>query len=769
MRDLRAKSTTPGRIPAPTVLLLLILTGLVAVLPLRTPEPSADSAPAGDFSAARAGERLDSIAAVPHPTGSAAQQEVREYLVGELRELGLRPRIQELVAAREVAGGTAVAGSVANVHATITGTEPTGRILLVAHYDSVPIGPGAADNGSNVASILEIVRVLESGPRLRNDVEILFTDGEEPGLIGARAFVDAEESADAAAAPPTVVVNLESRGSSGPVVMFQTAGTGLTPAVRASGVFTTSVADEVFGRLPYETDLTVFGEAGMRGLNFAFMGDSANYHTEHDDLARLDRSSMQDMGEAALGAVRHLGGADLTQDGPEATYFSLLGTVVSYPVWAVLPLAVAALLGVPLLIWFGRGRGVSAAGAGRAAATLPLPLIGAAVVGLAGWWLLASVRPEFALNAGHVHNPGRYAVGALLLLLVPLLVWYRWTQRRASPLDTAVAVLGWFALFAVLCAVLLPGGAYLFTWPTLVGLVSVAAALRFTPEDSPWRTVAGAGVAAPASALVLPIVFLMFDLGLAVIVVPLVLAALFGTALAGVLGSLARPRALTTATLAVTLAGTAVLGAGTALDGYSADQPRPVSLGYVLEADTDEATWVSLGGRSDPVVGQLLTGEPARYDDRVPPLGGVALANGTADAAPLDLPRVAEESVDEADGVRTVRLRLHAPAEAHTVAVYAGTGTHRILDATVGGAEIAGGSAPTADEWGWSFRYAAPPVDGLDLVIRARGEGPLRLRVVSTTTGLPDGVGTPALAVDQAWASWPSVAGQTFVARTFRI
>lgn len=122
--------------------LLLLLTGIAALLPLRISEPRPASAPTGDFSAARAVAQLDHIAKVPHPAGSAAQADVQEYLVGELRKLGLRPEVQTRVAPSD-ADSPAIVGSVSNVHATIPGKKPTGRVLLVAHYDSVPIAPGA--------------------------------------------------------------------------------------------------------------------------------------------------------------------------------------------------------------------------------------------------------------------------------------------------------------------------------------------------------------------------------------------------------------------------------------------------------------------------------------------------------------------------------------------------------------------------------------------------------------------------------------------------
>ncbi|MFD7497228.1 M20/M25/M40 family metallo-hydrolase [Streptomyces sp. NPDC059832] len=760
-----------GRAPALAALLLLLLTAVAAMLPLRTVEPRPASAPAGDFSAARAVARLGSIAKVPHPAGSAAQSDVREYLVGELRKLGLRPEVQTRVAPSRADDNPAIVGSVSNIHATIPGKKSTGRVLVVAHYDSVPIAPGAADDGSNVAAILEIARILKAGPQLRNDVEVLFTDGEEQGLLGAQAFVDAEAGTRRAAAPrQTVVVNMEGRGPSGPVMMFQMAGTGLAPAVRASGALTTSFSAAIYDQLPNDTDLTVFDEAGMRGLNFAFMDGSAHYHTAHDDIARLDRASVQDMGDAALGAIRQLGGSDLSQSGPDATYFSLFGTVVSYPAWLVLPLAVMTLLGVPLLLWFGRRHGLSPDGAGRAALTFPLTLIGAAVIGLAGWWALGLARPDFVLGEGSMFHLGRYAWGEALLLLVLLVAWYRWARRKASPLDIVVGVLGWFALLAMVCAVLLPGAAYLFTWPALIGLAFVAVTLRFTPADSPWRAMAAAVTALPVVALVLPVVLLLLPaLGLTLTAAPLVLAALLAALLPSLLEPLPPRRAVTAGMLAVAVAGMGTLVVGTALDGYSADEPRPVSLGYVLESDTDKATWVSLGDTSQPAIGKLLTGEPARYDDRVPPLAGVALANGAAEAARLDTPLTKNASAVEAGGVRTVRVRIQAPANAHTIDVHADTGAHQILDATVEGAKLAGGPKHPQGGWNWSFSYAAPPTDGIDVVIRTRGKGPLPLRVVSTAAGLPDGVGAPAPAADRSWASWPSVAGQTFVVRTFRL
>jgi hypothetical protein len=659
---------------------------------------------------------------------------------------------------------------VSNVHARIAGSQPTGRVLLVANYDSVPNGPGASDDGANVAAILEVVRALRAGPQPRNDVDVLFTDAEEAGLLGAQAFVDSGAAGD----PRRVVaVNLTARGVSGPAVMFQMAGTGLTPAVRAADPVTTSFAAAVYQVLPNDTDLTAFGEDGMRGLNFAFMEGSAHYHTPHDDIAHVSGGSVQDMGESTLEAVRYLAASELTAGGSDATYFSLFGTVVSYPAWLTLPLAVVALAGYVLLLWTGRRRGLRLRGAGRAAVTFAVVVPAAPVIGFGGWWLLTLLRPEFQVGLGGIYRAGPYALAEAAVLLVALVAWYRWARRKALPEEVAAGVLGWFVLFAVVFAVLLPGGAYLFTWPALVGVAALAAALRFTAAGSPVRTLAGAAAAVPGMALVLPIAVLLLPaLGMGLSAAPLLLAALLAAAMAGVLEPLPRRRLLTAGMVVVLVAGAATAGIGASFDGYDAHRPRAVSLAYVLEADTGTASWVSAGGRDQPQVGRLLTAGPVRLDDRVPPLGGRNLSSGPAPvAAALAGPQAEASAADEVDGNRTVRVRIRVPDDTYLIDVYADTSAHEIVDATVYGAALAGGrNLPTlTGPWRWGFRYAAPPRDGIDLTLRARGAGPVRIRVVSTVPGLPSGVGAPTLRPDVSWTGWPALPAQTLVVRTFQL
>jgi putative aminopeptidase FrvX len=78
-----------------------------------------------------------------------------------------------------------------NVVARLRGSDPTGAIVILSHYDTVSYSPGAGDNGSAVSALVEVSRALAAGPAPRNDIIILFDDGEEypDNFAGTRAFV----------------------------------------------------------------------------------------------------------------------------------------------------------------------------------------------------------------------------------------------------------------------------------------------------------------------------------------------------------------------------------------------------------------------------------------------------------------------------------------------------------------------------------------------------------------------------------------------------
>ena len=94
------------------------------------------------------------------------------YIENTLRSLGYRVTVQEFAA---------VGKTVRNVQVELTGTLlPQEVVVIGAHYDSVPGSPGANDNASGVAALLEIARLLAGRPLLRTVRFVAFVNEEAP-------------------------------------------------------------------------------------------------------------------------------------------------------------------------------------------------------------------------------------------------------------------------------------------------------------------------------------------------------------------------------------------------------------------------------------------------------------------------------------------------------------------------------------------------------------------------------------------------------------
>jgi acetylornithine deacetylase/succinyl-diaminopimelate desuccinylase-like protein len=127
----------------------LIAVGVVVVTlsDFRAPRARGQKSPVDVFSAERAAVHLSRIAVAPHPVGSAYNARVREYIVAQLRGMGLEVDVQSGVAFLRRSLQIYNAGNVHNIVARLPGTKPAKSVLLVCHYDSVTSGPGASDDG----------------------------------------------------------------------------------------------------------------------------------------------------------------------------------------------------------------------------------------------------------------------------------------------------------------------------------------------------------------------------------------------------------------------------------------------------------------------------------------------------------------------------------------------------------------------------------------------------------------------------------------------
>lgn len=377
----------------PWVLILVFL--IAGAVPLIAPRRSAGM-DGSEFSAERAIEHVANIAQQPRPIGSLAGAAARSYIVRELTAVGLEPQLQTTMVSDYYDDTGTVA--VVNVMARIPGSDPTRAVALMGHYDTVPTSPGASDDAAAVAAILETTRALLAGPSLRNDVVLLFTDGEEPAFrYGSSAFLAEHPWADQVG----LVINFEAAGGSGPSMLIETNGPQewiIDEYARAAP------HPEAFSFLPEtvaliggsDTDFAPFRDRDIPGLNFAYLRGSPIYHTANDSLDRVALSSLQHHGSHALSLTRRFGNADLAElpDSGESVFFTMIGSLlVRYPAGWTVPLA---LLAVVLFTVAAIGRIRRGTGTVRSllfGAGITLTGIGAAMVATTVVWrLFTAVR-----------------------------------------------------------------------------------------------------------------------------------------------------------------------------------------------------------------------------------------------------------------------------------------------------------------------------------------------------------------------------------------
>ncbi|MDB5710091.1 MAG: peptidase [Sphingomonas bacterium] len=316
---------------------------ILAIIATTPPAPAPATAAAADFSATRAMVDDRIIARAPHPTGSPADAEVRSYLVARLRAMGLETSTSGGTMSSKAVerldlwrGHPASPPPLTNVVGILPGKDRSlPAVLLMAHHDSVWGSPGAADDGAGVASALETIRAIKTAGQPPRDLMVLFSDGEELGLEGAKAFF----ANDPRRTHVGVIVNMETRGGGGRASMFETGSdNGAMTTLFGQAVHrpvSTSLSVFIYKKLPNSTDYTVAKELGYPGFNFAFIGRPSQYHSPSATPDALDQGAVQDMGRQVLDLTRALLAAPaLPGKAPDRVFFDVFGLFfVSYAAW----------------------------------------------------------------------------------------------------------------------------------------------------------------------------------------------------------------------------------------------------------------------------------------------------------------------------------------------------------------------------------------------------------------------------------------------------
>ncbi|MDO8836208.1 MAG: M28 family peptidase, partial [Vicinamibacterales bacterium] len=515
----------------------------------------------------------------------------------------------------------------------------------------------------------------------------------------------------------------------------------------------TSLAYEVYKRLPNDSDFTEFKRMNVVGLNFAFINNVQSYHTPLDSADALDRGSVQGHGDIALSLARRFGDANLDLKdwrSGDAVFFSLPGGwVVRYSaVWAW-PLLAAALLLSAWATILVRSRGDTSYGGLMLAVLLIGAFYSAFVwIGLKvpGWiealqaWLIPVAAPE----ASQAH-----ALGVVCLTLSGWAAFYTLMRMKFAAHTWALAS-AWLVLLASgVLTYALPGASYLLFWPACVALLVVLVSPSRTSKSA-----AGAGAAfllavaaAPALAILVPTATTVFT---ALLLSPegtagmIVLAGLGVLALACQVEVVTEGRRWWPAGI-LALLGIGALAAGVVTSAHGDGHPRPENLIYALDADAGKALWATPADPASPWLEQYVSNEPRRG-----PLAGFSAVAGQAPYLSRDAPTVGhlgpeatlERNVNEAGG-RVLTVRIRSPRRARALSLR--MPDREVYDTAVNGRRPA--RVPNQAPWApgrWGLEFTNVPPDGIVVVVRVKGNGPVTLVVADRSDGLP-----PALTADK--------------------
>jgi len=464
---------------------------------LSTPPPR--PADADGFSAVRAAQTARSLLGdAPRPVGSQANREAAERLRKWLLRLGLDTEMQETEV--RVAGRTI---AIQNVLARRRGALSGPAVMLVAHHDSVPGSPGAGDDGMGVAVLGEVARGISGGAWPGRDVILLFTDGEESGLLGARHFAENHRWMREVGS----VLNVDNRGRAGPCLIYETgpdsADTLFAVVPRLRGAVANSFFAEVARHMPNGSDFMVMRQAGKPGLNFAVIGDHAAYHAPEDSWDGIDLSSLQHQGQTVIDSLAGLAmlPAELERHSGDAVFLDLAGTVVAWwPTRTGIVLASASLLLFPAIGWFGAGRrGGGRVGVPVGGVASILRAVTAALVCGGSLWALESAGiygpdaipddvPAYqAHRAGFwpAAGPGMLA-GAMLAGLGAAAIMSLRVPNRGDPLAQWCGAWGVIAAVVLVMAVLAPGASAPLL-PVVLAAAAAAAVVLLRPLGLRWE------------------------------------------------------------------------------------------------------------------------------------------------------------------------------------------------------------------------------------------------------------------------------------------
>jgi glutaminyl-peptide cyclotransferase len=283
------------------ILLLSALCGLPSAL--------CAQAPTAAFDSARAYGHLRQIVSIgPRPAGSPGIARAREYIIAQLKTLGV-PVTQQAFVAKTPIGEVPMA----NLIATIPGARKE-RIAITGHYDTKLFREfrfvGANDGGSSTAFLIELARVLKSRANAFT-IELIFFDGEESmrrdwagndHTYGSQHYVDAARNAGTLSTLRALLL-VDMVADRSPRFMRESHSTPwLTDIIWSTAQKMGHKSIFVDASTPIEDDHIPFLSAGVAAADIIDL-DYAPWHTANDTLDQTSARTMQVVGDVVVASL----------------------------------------------------------------------------------------------------------------------------------------------------------------------------------------------------------------------------------------------------------------------------------------------------------------------------------------------------------------------------------------------------------------------------------------------------------------------------------
>lgn len=507
-------------------ILLALLTSVISFSQFLSPSLEEVGETEKDFSSDRALNYLKEVAKEPHPIGSSANKQVRDYIVKHFQDLDIPVEIQSKPV-KDIRGEEYAkelgAENVENIIAKIQGTSSDDNAILVtAHYDSEIETPGASDDGYGVVTIMEAARALKQLPAPKNTIYFVLTDGEEPGLLGASALQDRMDILDEV----RVMLNFEARGNTGVPIMFETSSNDLRLAQLYKETVpypvAYSFASEMYKKMPNDTDFTELKITKKLGYNFANMGGLEAYHAAIDRVENIDEETIRHFGNYALPLVKRFMMMDekefqaLEDSKGDAIYFPLMKkTLVVYSEKLVMPLMVVLLILTVAIFFISFKKQVTQI---KGLIFSLIASIGSLVSIFIFYFLLIRLL-TIVYNVG-IDEDGIVMFGTydpwiltLLVILAIVLSFFlaKWMSKKCGTVNFAISTQVLWVVLAVISSLTFKGISYAFTIPAIISLLLILPIIvKAKWAKGVYHYVVVAGWTVSSILLLAPIMYLIY-------------------------------------------------------------------------------------------------------------------------------------------------------------------------------------------------------------------------------------------------------------------